>query len=216
MRAQEEHGTAGGEDLLLVGRLVGRDATALAALYDRYSGPVYSLAFRIVRDPSTAEEITQDVFLKLWRQPDRFDPARGAFASWLLRTAHNRAIDEIRAQRAANLVADVELALLEVRDEAPLPEERASLREERTLVRAALGQLPENQRTVLELAYFGGFTQRQIAERTHEPLGTIKTRARLALMKLRSILETAAPAPWSANGATSRTSLRAEGSDVSV
>jgi len=205
-----------GEDFLLVGRLVGRDATALAALYDRYSGPVYSLAFRIVRDPSTAEEITQDVFLKFWRQPDRFDPARGAFASWLLRSAHNRAIDVIRAQRASNNAADVELALLEVRDESPLPEERAWLREERTLVRDALGQLSENQRTVLELAYFGGFTQWQIAERTREPLGTIKTRTRLALMKLRSILETGAPAPWSANVAATHPSLRTEGSDVNV
>lgn len=175
----------------LVRRVHGRDPDALDEVYQRYSRAVHSLAYRIVSDRAMAEDVTQDVFLKLWRQPDSYNPERGSLGSWLLSVAHNRAIDVLRRRR--------------VRDEHPLPETRdmaevlsdggpdlgdtASLKEAAAAVRRALLQIPANQREAIEMAFFQGKTHVEIAEELGEPLGTAKTRIRLGMRKLRSILE---------------------------
>jgi RNA polymerase sigma-70 factor (ECF subfamily) len=175
----------------LIMRLVAREAGALDELYDRYSRPVFSLTLRILGDAAAAEDVTQDVFLKLWRQPDRYNPDRGALGSWLLSVAHNRAIDVLRRRQ--------------LRDEQPLPEthdaedllpagtldpsELASLEATADAVRHALRQIPEAQRKAIEMAFFEGKTHVEIAEELGEPLGTAKTRIRLGMRKLRVLLE---------------------------
>lgn len=160
------------------------DDQALAALYDRYAAAVYSLALGIVRNREVAKEVTQEVFLSCWKRPGRFDPGRGSARAWLLSLAHHRAVDALRRAR--------------LRRSDPLPEEAATLDEDWTdgvvsalegaRVREALAALPEAQRQVLVLAYYGGLTQREISERFGIPLGTVKTRMRDGLIKLRSLL----------------------------
>lgn len=164
---------------------------ALAELYDRYSRVVLSFAFRILGDRPGAEELLQEVFLRTWRQASSFSQARGTFITWLLSITHNMAIDEIRKRnrRPQRVNSDDPIQLLaNVRDTATPVEDRAigaTLRDEIT---AALQKVPPAQRNVIEMAYFQGLTQREIAEETGEPLGTIKTRIRLGMNKLRELL----------------------------
>ena len=164
---------------------------ALAELYDRYSRVVLSFAFRILGDRPGAEELLQEVFLRTWRQAGSFSQARGTFITWLLSITHNMAIDEIRKRNRRPQRAnsdDPVLLLANVRDTDTPVEDRAvgtTLRDEIT---AALRELPPAQRNVIEMAYFQGLTQREIAETTGEPLGTIKTRIRLGMKKLRELL----------------------------
>jgi RNA polymerase sigma-70 factor (ECF subfamily) len=173
----------------LIGRVAAGDGDALAALYDRHERAVYSLVFRIVQDQGDAEDVVQDVFSQAWAQASRHDAARGAVGAWLLTIARSRAIDRLRARRARpdNAAAD-DREMGALRD--PLPSHDAELvsREQAVRVRSALERLPVLQRIAIELAYYEGLSQSEIAERLEQPLGTIKTRMRLALLKLREAL----------------------------
>ncbi len=171
-------------DSVLIRRVVDGDETALALLYDRYAGMVYSVARRILNDATAAEEILQDIFYQFWRTAGNYDLARGSLAGWLLVTARNRAIDGLRrrSRGAAELRRETSVAVA-------LNLETAAARNEMMLrVKAALAGLPPEQRRALELAYFEGLTQSEIARQTGEPLGTVKTRLRTALGSLRRAL----------------------------
>jgi len=175
-------------DQAALGRAAAGDASGLAALYDGYARPVYSLALRILRDPSEAEDIVQEVFLQAWRQASRYDPSRGAVAAWLLTQTRSRAIDRLRARRARPAVAGSGVAAAEIADPGPALDWQVISSEQVSRVRAAIDDLPVLQRVAIELAYYEGCTQTEIAERLEQPLGTVKTRIRLALAKLREVL----------------------------
>lgn len=177
----------------LVRRMAEGDVEALEALYSRYARAVYSFAVRIVGDGLVAEEILQEAFTRAWQQAGRFELARGTFPSWLLSITHNLAIDEVRRRQRrpqrADMV-DISDVLRGEVDEAASVEEAAEASELRQRIRAAIDTLPKPQRQVIELAYFEGLTQREIAAFLGEPLGTIKTRMRLAMQKLKDALGT--------------------------
>jgi RNA polymerase sigma-70 factor (ECF subfamily) len=182
----------GAEDEVLVARLAEKDADALEALYDRHSRPVFSLALKMLGEVTAAEEVVQEVFLKLWRNPERFVAGRGKFRSWLLGVTHHRAVDELRARRAdaqRRAGGDAEAETLRIPDRDPDPAEAAWLGVQHDIVQRALDTLPAEQREVIDLAYFKGLTHSEIAAALGEPLGTVKTRLRLAIQKLRSALE---------------------------
>jgi RNA polymerase sigma-70 factor (ECF subfamily) len=166
-----------------------RDPDAFAVLYDRHGGAAYSLAHRIVGDPSVAEDVTQEAFLSLWRSGARFDAARGSVRSWTLGIVRNRAIDALRrsSTRAPKLDLDDE-AVLESQAGTELTDSEAIRRETSRRVRGALVELPAEQSEVIGLAYFGGFTHAEIAEMLGMPLGTVKGRMRLGLEKIRTAL----------------------------
>jgi RNA polymerase sigma-70 factor (ECF subfamily) len=185
----------------LVGRLLSRDERALERLYDRYGRATYSLVLKMLRDPARAEEISQEVFLKLWRRPESYVAGRGAFATWLLSVAHHRAIDELRTRRHEIYpLGDDDNPPRELIDDGSDLADAAGLREQRVAVRSALATLPASQRQAIELAYFAGLTQREIADRLGEPLGTVKTRVRLAMQKLRLVLTEVGELNGSFNG----------------
>ena len=168
------------------------DARALEALYDRYARIVMSFSMRMLSDPSAAEELTQEVFFRAWRQAGSFNASRGSFATWILSITHNMAIDELRKRKRRPLRAELEdplATLANVSDSDRSVEDYAWLGSLRDEVRDALSILPESQRRAIELAYFRGYTQREVAEIMNEPLGTIKTRMRLGMRKLRNHLE---------------------------
>jgi RNA polymerase sigma-70 factor, ECF subfamily len=169
------------------------DVSALEELYNRYARAVYSFAVRIVGDGLVAEEILQEAFTRAWQQAGRFELARGSFASWLLSITHNLAIDELRKrqrrpQRASSV--DITDVLRGEVDTTADVEEAAEMSELRVRIRAAMDQLPKPQQRVIELAYFEGLTQREISAALNEPLGTVKTRMRLAMQKLKDYLAT--------------------------
>lgn len=172
-----------------------RDESAFAVLYDRYADLVFSASVRVLADSQLAEDATQDIFVRLWRRPEAFVPERGRFISWLMSVVRNRAVDEVRARgrrrkREGEPGSDPhELALSQLPAESDDPYREAQLREEQLLVRGALRELPVEQRRALELAYFGGLTQQEIASALGEPLGTVKTRIRLGMQKLRRALQ---------------------------
>jgi RNA polymerase sigma-70 factor (ECF subfamily) len=166
------------ETSALIRRLVAGDQHALGALYDKYAGLVNALALRVLRDASDAEDIVQEVFVQAWRQAARFDPARGTPEAWLCTMARSRALDRLR-RRAARRE--------EPGEDAP-PAVAAPRNEEALAVRKALDLLSEVQRRALELAYYEGLTQTEIAARLGEPLGTVKTRIRSAMLRLREAL----------------------------
>ncbi|MQA85990.1 MAG: sigma-70 family RNA polymerase sigma factor [Streptosporangiales bacterium] len=165
------------------------DEHALEVLYDRYGRAAYALALRIVRDDELAQEVVQEVFLALWRDPARFDAQRGSFSSWLLAMTHHKAVDAVRreeSQRRRSI--DVAALEREAGQQAELDEQVwEGLRGER--VRTALAALPAPQREALLLAYFGGYTQREIAALTDTPLGTVKTRMLAGMRRLRELLQ---------------------------
>jgi RNA polymerase sigma-70 factor (ECF subfamily) len=175
----------------LVRRVGLGDTSALETLYGRYARVVYSFAARIVGDGLTAEEVLQEAFVRAWTQASTFRTVRGNFASWLLSITHNLAIDELRRrQRRPQRVdaldgGDVLFGLV---DEATNVEEAAEAAALRDRVQAALRELPEAQRVAVELAFYGGLSQREIAAYLNQPLGTIKTRLRLGMQKLRDAL----------------------------
>jgi RNA polymerase sigma-70 factor, ECF subfamily len=177
-------------DQLALAGLAKGDETALAGLYDRHATGVYSLALRILQDVGDAEDIVQEVFTQAWRQASRYDARRGAVAAWLLTMARTRAIDRLRARRARTKDV-IDDAVADVSDPLALPDAVLVSGEQVTRVRAALSQLPILQRAALELAYYEGLTHAEIAERLEEPLGTVKTRIRSAMIKLRDALEEA-------------------------
>jgi RNA polymerase sigma-70 factor (ECF subfamily) len=170
-------------------RIARGDHDGLAELYDRHAGAVYSLAFRILQDQGDAEDIVQDVFSQAWRQAARYDVSRGAVGAWLFTLARSRAIDCLRARRARPERSADDRQAGNIADAGALPDLQMLSTEQVQRVRAALGELPVIQRVALELAYYEGLTHVQIAERLEQPLGTVKTRIRLALDKLRDSLE---------------------------
>lgn len=176
--------------------ITAHDELAFAVLYDRYVDLVYSASLRVLADAQLAEDTAQDVFVRLWNRPETFISERGRFLSWLMSVTRNRAVDELRARgrrrkrEGGPLGEPDEAASPLFSTECEDPCASAQLHEEQVLVRKALTDLPHDQRRALELAYFGGLTQQEIAAILHEPLGTVKTRIRLGMQKLRRALET--------------------------
>jgi RNA polymerase sigma-70 factor (ECF subfamily) len=167
------------DDSTLLARIGQGDETAMEAIFKRYSGPVYSVALRVLHDTGQAEDVMQEIFLQLWRNPEAFVHGRGSLGAWLVVVARNRAIDVLRRRKPTDSVEDVVLASpCDISAEA----ERNGMMEK---VRVILADLPEEQRKSLELAYFEGLSHSEIASRTGDPLGTVKTRIRLGLMSLR-------------------------------
>lgn len=174
----------------LVRRVRDADTTALSELYHRFVRPCYSLAYRICANEWLAEEVVQEVFLTLWRDPGRFDPTRGTFATWLLTVTHHRAVDALRRESALRRRGVTVPEAGENWSPTPLPgaDQAALTRVAADQVRAALHRLPLAQRQVLALAYYGGHTQREIAKLTGIPLGTVKSRMFTAIQRLRALL----------------------------
>lgn len=173
-------------DEVLVSRVARGERDALAVLYDRYGGAAYSLAGSILGDWMSAEEVTQDAFLRVWRAASAYQPTKAAFATWLMAIVRHRAIDELRRR---GLPAGVEPP---ISLENPASVEGQGISVEESVLRGlrmrtALSRLPDDQRRVILLSYFLGLTQREIAERLDAPLGTVKTRMRLGLQKLRDL-----------------------------
>jgi RNA polymerase sigma-70 factor, ECF subfamily len=169
-------------DLALATAIRSGDQGAMAALYDRYSSIVYAVALRVLQDTGGAEDVLQDIFMQLWRNPGAFDANRGNMAAWLAVIARHRAIDALRRRRPEN---DIEDIVVSVEPDLASEADRSRVMEK---VRGALGEMAPPQRSALEMAYFEGLTHAEIADRTGEPLGTIKTRIRTGLMSLRKIL----------------------------
>ncbi len=178
-----------GDDESLLRRIQRRDETALEELYDRQSTAVYSLALRIVGDRAAAEDVLSDVFWRVWRRAETFDPRRGSPTAWLLTITRRRALDELRMGARRERRERSPDAMGEVPQErAPSPEDEALAGEVQEHVREALSALPPEQRGPIELAYFEGLTHVEIADRLQEPLGTIKTRIRAGMQRLRESL----------------------------
>ncbi len=177
-------------DFATVQRMAGGDGTALADLYDRHGRSVYALANRMLTDPAEAEDLTQDVFTLAWKNAARYDPARGAVAAWLLVTTRTRAIDRIRARRSRPQRGsdDDGRKMAAIPDASPSVDVIVATSQDAARVRGALADLPVDQRDALDLAYFQGLSHSEIAERTGIPLGTIKTRIRSGLQRLRDAM----------------------------
>ena len=179
------------EDERALQRVGAGDAGGLGALYERHGRAVYSLALRILGDEGDAEEVAQDVFAQAWRRAGQYDQARGTVAAWLLVMARTRAIDRFRARRVrpeGRVQDDADLTLQQLPATSPDAASEMMAAERGQRVRRALEELPFLQRVAIELAYFEGLSQREIAERLEQPLGTVKTRMRLGLLKLRDAL----------------------------
>ncbi len=176
------------EDRAAVERMARGDSAALAALYDRHARAIYSLAVRILVDAAEAEDVVQDVFTQAWRQASRYDATRAPVAGWLMIITRARALDRLRRRRARIVSTEIDSSTPHPRDPEPSQEMLAITAEQAERLRGALGELPDGQRTAIELAYYEGLSQSDIAERLHEPLGTVKTRIRSGLLKLRDAL----------------------------
>jgi RNA polymerase sigma-70 factor (ECF subfamily) len=181
MRSDEPH------DVALLRRVQHGDQDAVAALYDMYGAVAYALARRVTNHAESAEDVVQESFVALWRQAPRFDVNRGAVRSWFLSIVHHKAVDAVRRRKARD-----EAPLPEMLDESIIARDRTDDLAERNLdgevVRQAMREIPEEQRSVIELAYFGGLTHVEIAEKTGIPVGTVKSRLRLGLEKMRESL----------------------------
>ena len=199
-------GYDGLDDRALVARVTEGDGGALEALYGRYGRACYGLARRILADDQFAQDVVQEVFLTVWRDAHRFDATRGGFSTWLLSMTHHKAVDAVRREEnlrkrrtTAEILEDREVDGPQVHDEV-----WSTLRRER--VREALATLPDPQREALVLAYFGGYTQREIAGLTGTPLGTVKTRMLAGMKRLKDGLEglqnTALDTPWTTSPET--------------
>lgn len=167
------------EEAALIERILAGDENAMGELYDRYSGVVYGIALRVLADTMAAEDVLQEVFLRLWRNPQAFNAERGRLAPWLAVIARHRAIDQLRKRPREEDISELPVSTgVNLEDEAAQKIAAEKVRE-------VLTQLPPEQRKLLEMAYFEGLTQSEIAGRTGEPLGTVKTRIRSGLLALR-------------------------------
>ena len=178
-------------DAELMRRIAQGDKKAFGDLYDRFSGPLYGTALRIVRDPTEAQDIVHDAFVTLWEKASTFETDRGSAFSWVITLVRNRAIDRIRMRRRrAELLAESAPSDLGYADDsgAPSVDDAAALGDDAKAVRAAVATLPPEQQRALELAFFGGLTQEEIARKLSAPLGTVKARIRRGLLKLRDAL----------------------------
>lgn len=176
-------------DVELGAHLARRDSAALAELFDRYGALAYSVAMRVLGDPARSEDVVQEAYLKIWHAAPVFDPARGSLRGWLLTAVRNCAVDHLRG-RSAHERGEIAFDGQVANDRpAPDPWSEVAASMERDAIRAGLRSLPAEQRQVVELAYFGGYSGREIAELVRCPLGTVKSRMRLALEKLQSYLQ---------------------------
>lgn len=178
------------EQARLVAAMARGDKAAMAALYDQLAGPLHGLAVRMLGNTTEAQDLTHDIFLQLWRTAASYEPGRGSVFSWAATLTRNRAIDRIRSrQRRSEILAT---AAPELQPAAPAGDTDSAttlwLREQTAAVRAALAELAPDQQQAIELAFFGGLTQQEIAARLNEPLGTIKARIRRGLLKLKDLL----------------------------
>lgn len=178
-------------DEALVDLVARSDEGALGELYDRHGGIAYGLALRVLRDPALAEDAVQDAFLAVWRTAARFLPERAKATAWIMTIVHRRAVDLVRREQRRR--TDPLDSAVEAEAPGEGTDDLALLRLERVRVRAALAALPDVQREALELSYYGGFTQTELADRLGEPLGTIKSRMFNGLARLRTILQEAVP-----------------------
>jgi RNA polymerase sigma-70 factor (ECF subfamily) len=187
--SDSDYAELGDEELMQ--RLHHRDTRAFEAIFDRYGDLVYSTALRVLRDPHLAEDVSQEIFVRLWRKPESYVAERGRFLTWLISVTRNRAVDEVRSrgrrQRHETASPEEQERELPASDSID-PALNAQLAEQARIVRAALAELPPEQREIIELAYFGGLTQQEISDRLDQPLGTVKTRIRLGMQKLRAAL----------------------------
>lgn len=174
----------------LLQRVARRDRRALAELYDRFSGPLYGAALQIVRDPAEAQDVVHDTFVALWEKAATFETTRGSAFSWAVTLTRNRAIDRVRMRRRRAELLEASVPADLGYDEAGPGHsgDAAAVGEEARAVRAAVAELPVEQRRALELAFFGGLTQEEIARKLSAPLGTVKARIRRGLLKLRDSL----------------------------
>lgn len=176
-------------DSALVERIMAGDEGALSALYDRYSGMLYAMLLRILKDSGAAEEVLQDLFLQLWRGAARFDASRGSLAGWLLVIGRNRALSRLRGRQRHEILADPEEFSFEAVPSPENLEDEAARMQLMNRLRVAMAALPAEQREAVELAYFEGMTQTEIAECTGSPLGTVKSRVRAAMQTLKQLFD---------------------------
>ena len=178
-------------DEALLSAIAGGAVWAMESLYQRYSRVLYSLAYRMVADHHIAEDLLQDAFLSIWRRATSYSPQAGAAHSWLISILHHRAIDYLRGVRRRTTVQETPLQEIELDEATASPDvwDEAWQTVKSTQVRMALMKIPTEQRLVIELAYFQGWTHTEIAEGTHIPLGTVKARMRLGLLHLKRLLE---------------------------
>ena len=176
------------DDVALVRRMVDSDETALGALYDQWSRALYSLVLQLLEDPNEAEDVVEETFWQAWRKAASYEPAKGAVSTWLLTIGRRRALDRLRARKRNREDLNGASAFLDLPSPEPDPYRNVEGSDIRDSVRAALRALPDEQRQPLELGYFNGLSQSEIAETIGEPLGTVKTRMRLAMQKLREPL----------------------------
>ncbi|MFQ5553436.1 MAG: sigma-70 family RNA polymerase sigma factor [Thermoplasmata archaeon] len=176
-------------DRALIERLVRKDEHALGVLYDRYTRLLYPLAFRILATPPDAEEVIQDVFLQVWHQAARYDPARGPVEAWLVTLVRSRAIDRLRSQAASRGWRREEARPSPPQPPSGTTEVEMVAAERARAVREAMAALPLLQRIAVELSYFEGLSHTEIGERLEQPVGTVKTRIRLAMLSLREKLK---------------------------
>ena len=189
--AQESPSIDEPDDRYLLQRIVDKDKSALDLLYSRYVTSVYSMALHMLKQPPLAEEVTQDVFLNIWLKAASFNSERGQPRSWIMSVAHHRVVDVIRSRRRTSSMTDPEgyETLERLPSAGASVESQVEQNLDRERIGRALATLPDNQREVIILAYFEGYSQSEMAERLSLPLGTIKTRVRLAMRKLRSALQ---------------------------
>lgn len=176
-------------DAALVKQMTAGDEGALSVVYDRYSAMLFGMLMRVLNNKQTAEEVLQDIFLQLWRSADKFDPARGSLPAWLLVIGRNRAISRLRGRPSLEVLEETEGLYANTLASTANIEDEASRMELMETLKAALAQLPAEQRQAVELAYFEGMTQTEIATKTGSPLGTVKTRMRSAMQVLKKRLD---------------------------